>query len=230
LAEKKYIPKVFAAVARIATIVRTLVAVEEGAYGPDKDCGYEGPYLKAIAGIPISMEGKTSACAHTSPLGNIAGACCDLWSNESVQNVKLLADMAPVVYMEQLQYDVRLFNQASKEGRASALAFQRLLVDSDKRFDPQAFVLAPDVVIEVSKEIVKGKNYIDATKRGCLKGIELIEAAIADGTLMDDAKETAWISLLKDDIASIPDDESRFVEEILPTIDPHKILLSEYGL
>jgi methanol--5-hydroxybenzimidazolylcobamide Co-methyltransferase len=230
LAEKKYIPKVFAAVARIATVVRTLVAVEEGACGPDKDCGYEGPYLKAIAGIPISMEGKTSACAHTSPLGNIAGACCDLWSNESVQNVKLLADMAPVVYMEQLQYDVRLFNQAIREGKESALTLQRLLVDSDKRFDPQAFVLAPGVVIEVSKEIVKGENYIDATKRGCLRGIELIEAAIADGTLMDDKKETAWISLLKDDIASIPDDESRFVEEIMPTIDPEKILLSEYGL
>ncbi len=230
LAEKKYIPKVFAAVARIATVVRTLVAVEEGATGPDKDCGYEGPYLKAITGIPISMEGKTSACAHTSPLGNIAAACCDLWSNESVQNVKLLADMAPVVYMEQLQYDVRLFNEAVREGKESSLTLQRLLVNSDKRFDPQAFVLAPDVVIEVAKEIVKGENYIDAAKRGCLKGIELIESAMADGTLLDDAKETSWIAMLKDDIASIPENESAFVEEILPTIDEGKIILSEYGL
>ncbi|MGA2507640.1 MAG: methyltransferase MtaB domain-containing protein [Chitinispirillaceae bacterium] len=230
LAEKKYIPKVFAAVARIATVVRTLVAVEEGAYGPDKDCGYEGPYLKAIAGIPISMEGKTSACAHASPCGNIAGACCDLWSNESVQNVKLLADMAPVVYMEQLQYDVRLFNQALKEGRTSVLALQRLLVDSDKRFDPQAFVLAPEVVIDVSKEIVKGENYIDATKRGCLKGIDLIEAAMADGTLMDDPKETVWTSRLKDEIASIPDNESAFVEETLATIEEGKVVPAEYGL
>ena len=38
-----------------------MVCVEEGAKGPDKDCGYEGPFLKAIAGIPISMEGKTAA-------------------------------------------------------------------------------------------------------------------------------------------------------------------------
>jgi methanol--5-hydroxybenzimidazolylcobamide Co-methyltransferase len=230
LAEKKYIPKVFAAVARIATVVRTLIAVEEGAYGPDKDCGYEGPYLKAIAGIPISMEGKTSACAHTSPLGNVAGACCDLWSNESVQNIKLLADFAPVVYMEQLQYDVRLFNQAIKEGKESMIVLQRMLVDSDIFFDPQAFVLAPGVVIEIAKEIVRGDSYINATKRGCLKGIELIEEAIRTGGLMDDVKESAWITMLKDDIVSIPDDEGRFVEEIMPTIDSYKINLTEYGL
>jgi methanol--5-hydroxybenzimidazolylcobamide Co-methyltransferase len=230
LAEKKYIPKVFAAVARIATVVRTLVAVEEGAFGPDKDCGYEGPYLKAIAGIPISMEGKTSACAHSSPLGNIAAACCDLWSNESVQNVKLLADMAPVVYMEQLEYDVRLFNAALREGPASVLALQRLLVNSDMRFDPQAFVLAPAVVIAVSAEIVKGDNYIDATKRGCLKGIELMEAAMADGTLKDDPRETTWLAMLKDEIASIPVDESAFVEETLATIEDGKLVPAEYGL
>ncbi len=36
LAEKGYIPKLFAAVARVATVARTLVAVEQGATGPDK--------------------------------------------------------------------------------------------------------------------------------------------------------------------------------------------------
>lgn len=32
--------------------------------GGDTARGYEGPFLKAIAGIPISMEGKTAACIH----------------------------------------------------------------------------------------------------------------------------------------------------------------------
>jgi methanol--5-hydroxybenzimidazolylcobamide Co-methyltransferase len=230
LAEKGYIPKVFAAIARIATVVRTLVAVEEGAVGPDKDCGYEGPYLKAITGIPISMEGKSSACAHSSPVGNVAAACCDLWSNESVQNIKLLADMAPVVYMEQLQYDVRLFNQASKEGRESVLMLQRLLTNSDIGYDPQAFILAPHNVIEIAKEIVKGANYVDAAKLGCLKGIELIENAIESGTLLKDERETVWIAKLREDVSSIPNNESDFVEEMLPTLDPKKLILSEYGL
>ncbi|HSW40795.1 MAG TPA: methyltransferase MtaB domain-containing protein [Acidobacteriota bacterium] len=230
LAEKKYIPKVFAAVARIATVVRTLVAVEQGAMGPDKDCGYEGPYLKAIAGIPISMLGKTSACAHTSPVGNIGAACCDLWSNESVQNVKLLSGFAPVVYMEQLEYDVRLFNRAITEGRAMMLTLQRLMVDSDCFFDPQAFVLAPEVVIDVASKIVEGENYIDATKRGCLRGIELMEEAIASGKLLDDRKEAVWIAMLKEQIAAIPDNESDFVEMMLPMLDPGKVALEEYGL
>ena len=117
LAERGYIPKVFSAVVRVMSAVRSLVAVEEGAVGPHKDCGYEGVYVKAITGIPISMEGKSSACAHLSPLGNISAAVADLWSNESVQNIRLLGGMAPTVSMEQLSYDCRLMNEASaKEG------------------------------------------------------------------------------------------------------------------
>ncbi|VAW13375.1 Methanol:corrinoid methyltransferase, partial [hydrothermal vent metagenome] len=117
LAEKKYIPKVFAALVRVISVVRSIVAMEEGAIGPDKDCGYEGPFLKAITGIPISMEGKTAACAHFSPVGNIASACTDLWSNESVQNIKLLSGMAPTAYLEQLEYDSRLMNEALRAGK-----------------------------------------------------------------------------------------------------------------
>ena len=230
LAEKKYIPKVFAAIVRIATVTRTLVAIEQGAKGPDKDCGYEGPFLKAISGIPISMEGKTAACAHLSPVGNIAAACTDLWSNESVQNIKLLAGMAPTVYLEQLEYDTRLMNQAIKGGKESILGLQKLFVDSDTYYDPQAFILAPKNVIEISKEIVSGENYVDSTRKACLKGIDLIEDAIEDGILMRDEKEDEWIKMLKEDISSIPDNESDFMEQVLPAIDQSKIILSEYGL
>ncbi|MGQ9649235.1 MAG: methyltransferase MtaB domain-containing protein, partial [Phycisphaerae bacterium] len=85
LAGKGMLPTVLAALVRAATIPRSLAAYEHGAVGPSKDCAYEGPAMKAIAGVPISMEGKSSSCAHFSPLGNIAGAAADLWSNESVQ-------------------------------------------------------------------------------------------------------------------------------------------------
>ena len=105
LADKNYIPRVFAAAVRVISVVRSLVAVECGAKGPHKDCGYEGVYVKAITGIPISAEGRTAACAHLSPVGNIAACAADLWSNESVQNIKLLGGMAPTVSFEQLVYD-----------------------------------------------------------------------------------------------------------------------------
>ena len=63
-----------------------------------------------------------------------------------------------------------------------------------------------------------------------MKGLDLIEDAIESGALMNDQKETEWISTLKDDIESIPIDESKFIEEILPTVDAGKFILSEYGL
>ena len=97
---------------RAVSAVRSLAAYECGAVGPGKDCGYENPILKAITGFPMAMEGKTSACAHLSPVGNVAAAACDTWSNESVQNVRLLGGMAPTCYVEQLIYDCRLMNQA----------------------------------------------------------------------------------------------------------------------
>jgi methanol--5-hydroxybenzimidazolylcobamide Co-methyltransferase len=230
LAEKGFIPKIFAALVRVISVVRTLVACEEGAIGPDKDCGYEGPYLKAIAGIPISMEGKTSACAHSSPVGNVAAACCDLWSNESVQNVKLLGGFAPTVYLEQLQYDVRFLNCAVRDGEATARKVQDLLVESDVHYDPQALVLAPEHVIAIAREMVQGPTYVAAARRGALAALGLIEAAIADGRLRSSEMETAWIPRLRDELAEIPDYEGAFVEQMLPALDTAKVVLSEYDL
>ena len=230
LAEKQYIPRVFAAIARIITVVRTIVAIEEGAKGPDKDCGYEGPFLKAITGIPISMEGKSAACAHLSPVGNVAAACCDLWSNESVQNIKLLADMAPTVYMEQLIYDTRLMNQATLNGKGAVLNYQQLLIDSDIFLDPQALILAPEHVISISHEIVKGKTYIEAARLGSLKGLQIIRSAYEDGLLKLDDKEIIYLDILQYDIESIPNEEPQFLDMIMPTIDHSKLLLKEYGL
>jgi len=230
LADKGYIPKVFASIVRIMTVVRTLVAIEEGATGPDKDCGYEGPFLKAITGTPISMEGKTAACAHLSPVGNVAAACADLWSNESIQNVKLLGGMAPTVYLEQLEYDTRLFNQAILHGDEMVLNLQKLLVESDIHHDPQALVLAPANVISISKEIVKGSSYLEASKLGCLKGLEIIDEAIQTGALKIKDQEKNWLSRIREEIQSIPEKEDEFIANILPTLDESKWIPKEYGL
>jgi methanol--5-hydroxybenzimidazolylcobamide Co-methyltransferase len=230
LAEKGYIPRVFAAVDRVITVVRTLVACEEGALGPDKDCGYEGPYLKAIAGIPISMEGRTAACAHPSPVGNIASAACDLWSNESVQHVKLLGGMATTVSLEQLAYDVRLLNGAIRLGPDARRTLQTLSVESDVHFDPQAVVLDPAAVIDIAGRIVAGRNPVDAAKRGALRALEIIAERIDSGSLQLAQRELPYIERIRADLESIPEEESAFVEAMLPELDPEKVLLKEYGL
>lgn len=229
LAEKQFIPKTFAAIVRIITAVRTLIAIEQGAVGPDKDCGYEGPFLKAITGTPISMEGKASACAHFSPLGNVAACCADLWSNESVQNVKLLAGMAPTVSLEQLEYDARLMNAALKHSHGATNMLQKLFAESDQYLDPQALILTPQNVITLSQEMVSGANYIDAAKRAAAKGLDIIEESYKSGQLLLPEVEIMWIDMLRDMLSTVPTDESAFVEEMLPTLEG-KFIPSEYGL
>ncbi len=231
LSEKKYIPKSFAAIVHLATIVRSLVAIEQGAIGPDKDCGYEGIFLKAIAGIPISMEGKTAACAHLSPVGNIAAAACDLWSNESVQDIKLLAGMAPTCYLEQLEYDCRLMNTATKKGPETATVLRDLFTNSDVYTDPQALILSPESAIEISKAVVSGENYLDATVKGCLKGLDIIEGAIENGKLKCPDREEIWLKSMREDIEEIPSDEGEFIDDMLEELDDRsKFVPSEYGL
>ncbi|MEI6755014.1 MAG: methyltransferase MtaB domain-containing protein [Paludibacter sp.] len=230
LAEKKYIPKVFATLVRVISVVRSIVAMEEGAVGPDKDCGYEGPFLKAITGIPISMEGKTAACAHLSPIGNIASACADLWSNESVQNIKLLSGMAPTAYMEQLEYDARLMNEALRAGKLHCSVLQQLLVSSDIYTDPQALILAPENVIRISRELIKGDSYVANARNGALVTIDIIEEAVASGKLMLSEMEISYLPYMREELESIPENESDFVEMMLPLVDQSKFTLAEYGL
>ncbi|MDR1593971.1 MAG: hypothetical protein LBS43_05740 [Prevotellaceae bacterium] len=230
LAEKKYIPRVFAALVRVISVVRSIVAVEEGAVGPDKDCAYEGPFLKAITGIPISMEGKTAACAHLSPIGNIASACTDLWSNESVQNIMLLSGMAPTAYLEQLEYDVRLMNEALKEGTVPAHVLQHLMVASDIYTDPQALILAPENVIRISNVMMKNDSYLANARDGALEALNIMEEAIKSGQMKISDMETVYLATLRDELNSIPDNEGDFVEMMTPLIDKSKFIPEEYGL
>lgn len=230
LAEKKYIPRVFAALVRVISVVRSIVAMEEGAVGPDKDCAYEGAFIKAITGIPISMEGKTAACAHLSPIGNIASACADLWSNESVQNIKLLSGMAPTAYLEQLEYDARLMNQALLSGKMHRDILQQLLVASDEYTDPQALILSPKNVIKISSELIKGDSYVANARNGALFTLDLIEQTIQSGEMKLSEMEMSYLPILREELNSIPDSESDFIEMMLPVIDQTKFIPEEYGL
>ena len=228
LAEQGYIPKVYAAVMRVITAPRTLIAIENGAIGPSKDCAYENVYLKAITGTPISLEGKTAACAHFSPIGNIAAAVADLWSNESVQQVKLLSGFAPVVSTEQLIYDCRLMNIAAKKGHSRLL--RDLLVESDCYLDPQAYVLKPDVVFEISKVIVSEQSPFLRTLKAAKATLAILRRAVENRELVLDEREVKWIGILEGQIEDIPEDEEAFIAEIKEELDETKYNPSEYGI
>ncbi|MDR3645315.1 MAG: methyltransferase MtaB domain-containing protein [Clostridia bacterium] len=225
LADRRYIPKVFAAVVRVISAVRSLVAAECGARGPHKDCGYEGVYVKAIAGTPITMEGRTSACAHLSPVGNVAACVADLWSNESVQNIKLLGGMAPTISFEQLVYDCRLMNQATAKGPETALLLRYLLADSDSTLDPQAYVLRPDVVLEISRELIKYDDYYQAAKAAAAVTLDLLRKAVGAGKLIPEQKEHGWLDSLSAQVDGLPDDKEEFIASVIGScekLDPKK--------
>ncbi len=230
LAEQKMIPRVFAAVVRAVTAVRSLVAYECGAVGPGKDCGYENPILKAITGFPMAMEGKTSACAHLSPMGNLAAACCDTWSNESVQNIKLLGGMAPTCYMEQLAYDCRLMNTARSHGKASAQQLQQWLVESDVATDPQAFIISPDSSVKLAQAIVSSDTHYHAGVAVARKAVELLRGAHDQGKLRIAPNEVIWFGTLQDVLDDLPESESEFIAQQLALADKTKFLPAEYGL
>jgi len=230
LAEQKMIPRVFAAVVRAVTAVRSLVAYECGAVGPGKDCGYENPILKAITGFPMAMEGKTSACAHLSPMGNLAAACCDTWSNESVQNIKLLGGMAPTCYMEQLAYDCRLMNTARGHGKQAAQQLQRWLVESDVATDPQAFIISPESSVTLARAIVSGDSHYHAGVAVARKAVELLRGAHEQGQLRIAPNEVTWFDTLQDTLDDLPESESDFIGQQLALADPSRFLPEEYGL
>lgn len=230
LAEQKMIPRVFAAVVRAITAVRSLVAYECGAVGPGKDCGYENPILKAITGFPMAMEGKTSACAHLSPMGNLAAACCDTWSNESVQNIKLLGGMAPTCYMEQLIYDCRLMNCARVEGKASTRKLQTWLVDSDVALDPQAFIISPHASVEIAKAIVASDSHYHAGIAAARTACDLLSVAHGEGRVRIAANEAHWLDNLRESLDELPIAEDEFIAQQLAVADRGKFRPEEYGL
>jgi methanol--5-hydroxybenzimidazolylcobamide Co-methyltransferase len=206
------LPEVLATVVRAASAVRSLVAFECGAVGPSKDCAYEGPVIKAITGAPIAMEGKSASCAHFSPVGNVAAAMCDLWSNESVQNVRLLSGSAPEAYLELLAYDCRLFNAALHSGSPSE--YQRLLIDSDARLSPQALVLTPASTARISSAIVRQTSHYAMTLAAARESVALIEEAKATNELELNSREVEWLARIAESLEALPSDEGQMISRM----------------
>ena len=209
LAHQKMLPEVLAAVVRAMSAVRSLAAFEQGAFGPSKDCAYEGPVMKAITGMPISMEGKSAACAHFSPLGNIAAAMCDLWSNESVQNVRLLSGNAPEAFTEVLAYDCRLMNAATAAG--GALALRDWMTASDEWLSPQAAVLSPAATLRIARAIVAEETPYCQTIAAGRAAVDLLKEGLVVGKLQLSRKEQQWLTRIESGLDELPAEEAALI-------------------
>lgn len=228
LAENGYIPRTFAAVVRVASVPRALMAYEMGATGPSKDCEYIGGYLKAITGAPIAMEGRMACGAHLSPVGNAALILPDLWSNESIQQVQLLSGSAVTAGMEQLIYDCRMMNTAKKLGYQKQM--MEILQESDCHLDPHAYILRPDVIMQIAPEIIKSDNPLVRTKTAAACAVKVLKEAVKTGQVAVDERDAAYLDIMEEQIADIPDDAGKFWEEIREDIDESKFTAKDYDL
>jgi methanol--5-hydroxybenzimidazolylcobamide Co-methyltransferase len=210
------LPHTMAATVRALGASRSLVAYERGATGPGKDCGFENVILKAITGYPMSFEGKSSACADSTLMGNIPAAACDLWSNESVQQGELFGGTNPQVFTEILGYDCALFNAASSLGVRKQLV--DALVASDKFRDPQPLVLAPENACAIGASIVKDSgSYYRRGLYAALKAVEIIQSAHSSGHLKLNDLESKFLEKLAGELRALPDGEGPFIEKMIET-------------
>jgi len=203
-----------AIVARAISAARTLAAYEAGAKGPGKDCGYEHMIIKGITGTPISAEGKSSTCAHSDVLGNVAMQICDLWSNESVEYHGEFGGTTVQVWVETLAYDCALMNTALKTGNEKIL--RDLCMLSDRYRDPQAYVLAYDNAYRVGEAIAANGNdpYL-RSKAAAEICCQIVQEGIDGGKLVLTRFETNALNKIKADLAAMPAESSKFIEQCM---------------
>lgn len=219
------VQRTFSAVTRCFAAARTLCAWEAGATGPDKDCGYEGPIVKAIAGKPTAQEGKNCQCAHADLQGNLMAQVCDLWSNESVEYHPEFGGTSVQCWLGSLGYEVALMNTSIAMKQEKTL--RDLYMYSDRARGPEGYVLAYDNAFKVGQAIVaQGDNLYLRAKAAGLTGAKIIQDGHKKKEIQLSAKQKDVLESIIKTLEALPDDEGKFVDYCLkqykdvPAFDP----------
>ena len=207
----KNVSHTIAAVARAIAGARSLVAVECGAVGPLKDCGYENPIVKAIASVPICAEGKNATCAHSDLMGNLTAAVCDVWSNESVYNREEMGGPTPGVWLQSLGYECALMNTATQIGTNKQLRDTYVL--ADKYRDPQGVILAYDNAYKIGEAITaEGEDIYLRSRAAAIRAMELINEAVDEKRILLTRFERDTLDSTLKTYEQLPDDKDKFIK------------------
>ena len=207
----KNVSHTIAAVARAIAGARSVVAIECGATGPTKDCGYENPIVKSIASVPVCAEGKNATCAHADLMGNLTAGVCDVWSNESVYNREEMGGPTPGVWLQSLGYECALMNTAKQIGTAKQLRDSYVL--ADKYRDPQGVILAYDNAYRIGEAIVADgeDNYLRA-RAAALKAMDCINEAVDQKRILLTRFERDTMDSTQKTYEQLPDDSDKFLK------------------
>ncbi len=215
-----------AALTRAIGAARSLVAVECGATGPLKDCGYENVIVKSISGVPIATEGKNATCAHSDLMGNLIAAVTDVWSNESVYHREEMGGTTPQVWLQSLGYETALMNTAIETDEAETL--RDLYTLADKYRDPQALILAYDNAYRIGEAIVEfGDDPYLRSKAAALEAGAIINEAVESKKMYLTRFERDSLDSALKVFEKLPDDSDKFVADCIkrysrkiPDFDP----------
>ena len=225
------VQRTYSAVTRAISAARTLVAPECGATGPDKDCGYEGPIVKAITGKPAAQEGKNCQCAHCDLQGNLIAQCADLWSNESVEYHPEFGGTSVQCWLGSIGYECSLMNTAIQCGQEKTL--RDLYMISDRTRGPEGYILAYDNAWKIGKAIADvGDNIYLRARAAGLTAANIIKAGYDSKELALTNKQLEVLNTIIKDLSALPDDEGKFFEyadkkyrDLVPLYNP-----KNYGL
>jgi len=204
-----------AALARAIAGARSLVAVEAGARGPLKDCGYENPIIKAITGVPVCIECTSiCACAHIDVMGNLNRAIGDVYSNESVEYHQEFGGSTAEVWTAVTGNAAALSNTALQAKQEKIL--RDLLTYSDMYRDPQGLILAYPNAYRIGKAIVQyGKDpYLRAKYAAIEAGNIILEAAEAKKIKLS-RWELDTLNKAMETLKALPDEADKFIDDCL---------------
>ena len=224
------VQRTYSAVTRAISAARTMVAMECGATGPDKDCGYEGPIIKSITGRPAAQEGKNCQCAHADLQGNLMAQVCDLWSNESVEYHPEFGGSSVQCWLGSLGYEVSLMNTAIACGKEKDL--RDLYMISDRFRGPEGHILAYDNAYEIGKAIAaEGSNIYLRAKAAGLTAAKIIKRSNDAKELQLTAKQADVLADMIKQLEALPSEEDKFVEYCVKQYkDVPNFCMKNYGL
>lgn len=205
------VQRTFSAVTRAISAARTMVAIEAGATGPDKDCGYEGPIIKSITGTPTAQEGKNCQCAHADLQGNLMAQCCDLWSNESVEYHPEFGGSSVQCWLGSLGYETSLMNTAIATDQGKVL--RDLYMTTDRTRGPEGYILAYDNAWQIGKAIAEnGDNYYLRAKAAGITAAKIIRVGYDKKELILTKKQLDVLDKIVVELEALPDDEDKFYD------------------
>ncbi len=121
-------------------------------------------------------------------------------------------------------------NVASSKGQKQAVQLRDWLSESDYRFDPQALVLSPAVVVDISRKIIKENTPFKRAVTAARVTVETIREAIRNQEVQVDEREIAYLDIMDRQIDSIPDSEDAFIANMIDACESEKFVPAKYDL